>query len=298
MYHVLRKTDRTIHRLSMLLSNPASTDALLGTTSYTLTLLHAILSRLVARHLIAEKSQHAPYASESVYMELVAKIMPSMKALVATIDEHRIFVRLWGLLGLYTWARGLYATPPSPSSATAASKPGEGPQSKPTSGRGRYMRMLAWAQIASLVLFQVLENGAYLASKNILTGPAWSSDLGRQREAKWWMWSCRGWGVFVALELLRLAIQRYSSLSPEIESGTDGVVADGEKEGKLMVEEREKARRERENDWRRDLISNLGYMPLTLHYSMEGGLLPDWAFGILGVAGAGALLADAWAKTA
>jgi hypothetical protein len=278
---ILRKIDRTIHRLAALLSNPASTDALLGTTSYALTLLHAILSRLIARRLLQEKTQHA---RGSLYTSLIANLLPSMKVLVGVIDDHRIFVRLWGLLGLYTWSRVLYATLRSANAATTPTR------------KERFLRTLAWVQIASLVTFQVLENGAYLASKRVLVGSGWEGEGGRQWEARWWMWSCRGWGVFVALELVRLAVQRYS-LSEEEESQAD-VLADGEKEGKLMLEERAKARRERSRDWRRDLISNVGYMPLTAHYSVEGGFLPDWAFGILGVAGAGALLVDAWAKTA
>jgi hypothetical protein len=203
-----------------------------------------------------------------------------MKALVAVIDDHRIFVRLWALLGLYAWARSLCSSPPSPRSPTTATR------------KERFLRLLAWSQIASLVLFQVLENAAYLASKGALTGASWADG---RREARWWMWSCRGWGVFVALELVRLAVGRYSPSEEKADEAR--VLADGEKEGKLMAEEREKARREVERDWRRDLVSNVGYMPLTLHYSVEGGFLPDWAFGILGVAGAGALLVDAWGKT-
>jgi hypothetical protein len=279
--HILNRIDRTIHRLTTLLSNPASTDALLGTTSYTLTLLHAILSRLIARRLIGEKAQHAPNSNESAYTSLIARILPSIKELTSTIDDHRIFIRLWGLLGLYTWARALSSTPISANIGTAPTR------------KERFLRILAWSQIASLVLFQVLENAAYLARKGVLTGPWWADG---RREARWWMWSCRGWGMFVALELLRLAIQRYPP-SQEKEDGAR-VLADGEKEGKLLLEAREKARRERQWDWRRDLVSNIGYMPLTVHYSVEGGLLPDWAFGILGVAGAGALLVDTWAKTA
>jgi hypothetical protein len=49
LYRSLTTADRNVVRLSKLLSSPSGTDTLLCTTSYTLTLLRALLSRLLER---------------------------------------------------------------------------------------------------------------------------------------------------------------------------------------------------------------------------------------------------------
>ena len=56
------------------------------------------------------------------------------------------------------------------------------------------------------------------------------------------------------------------------------MVDDGEKEDKMRKEE------EKLQDWLwwRDLVSNLAYAPMTMHWSMEGGMLSDWGVGALG----------------
>jgi hypothetical protein len=298
--YLARTADRTLVRLSTLLSNPASTDALLGTTSYTLSLIRAILSRLLEHRLatfasaIAEKAEDVLLPGETIiatlpapaHTHLLTQIIGATKALSAVIDDYRVFVRLWGLVGLYMWARSAYHTPsdkndnPSPNKAR----------------KERVLRTLEWAEIASLVGFQVLENGAYLASKGVLTGRAWTGEEGSRKEARWWMWSCRFWAVYVALELARLGIERYYGTAEHdaLTEEEKRALGDGEKEGKLLLEERQRKNRL----WWRDMVSNLGYMPMTLHWSVEEGLLRDWGVGILGVVAGGALLVDAWGKTA
>jgi hypothetical protein len=90
----------------------------LCTTSYTLTLIHALISRLLSRRLaaiaiaIAEKTDGILLPGETLIAsllaltstKLIALIVGSSKALANTIADYRIFVRLWGNVGLYTWA--------------------------------------------------------------------------------------------------------------------------------------------------------------------------------------------------
>ena len=76
------------------------------------------------------------------------------------VGDFRIFVRMWGLAGLYMWARGLWYAP----------------LGKDAGVKENAVRKITWAQIGSLVLFQVLENGAYLASKGVLTSDVWSGE--------------------------------------------------------------------------------------------------------------------------
>lgn len=288
------RIDRILTRLSTLLSSPASTDNLLGTIAYSLDLLHALLSRLLARRLaslaskIAEKADDALLPGETLVASLpvsastalLAQAAGSSKALAGVIGDFRIFVRLWGLAGIYMWARGTLNAPLAHDAST----------------KDRLVRTITWSQIASCALFQVLENGAYLSGKGALTSSAWSGEAGKRRENRWWLWSCRFWAAHVVLELARLGVlQYYWDRSSEAEAGKEKeMVTDGEKEGKML-----QAQRRRESWlWWKDLVGNCAYLPMTLHWSVEKGFLSDWGVGLLGTIASGSLLVDAWRKTA
>ncbi|KAF2264833.1 hypothetical protein CC78DRAFT_532952 [Lojkania enalia] len=286
---ILAKTDITLLRLSHFFSSPTSTDALLCTLSYTLELLHALFSRLLTRYLttlatsLATKADAFLLPGESLIATLptpkstkwLAQAVRSTKSLAETIGDFRIFVRLWGLAGLYTWARSTYAAPLARDARTG----------------DRVVRGVVWAQIASCVLFQVLENGAYLSSKGVLTGEAWAGEAGKVRETRWWVWSSRFWAAHVGLEFVRLwALWRLNRKR----EGEEEKEKDGEKEGKLIREQRKRE----DWVWWRDLVSNVAYFPMTLHWSVEEGILSDLGVGALGAVAGGALLVDAWKQTA
>jgi len=249
--------------------------------------VHALLSRLLERRLadiasdIAEKADGILLPGETLIASLpapastkiIAQIVGSAKALADMIADYRVFVRLWGLVGLYMWAKRMYLAP----------------LPKTSSGENKLLRGLTWAAIASCLGFQVLENGAYLSSKGALTSARWTGDVGKARENKWWLWSSRFWAVYVGCELARLGVMWYHGSR---RSTVD--VDDGEKEDKLRRKE------EQEQDWLwwKDLVSNVAYAPMTLHWSLEEGLLSDWGVGACGMVAGGALLVDAWRKTA
>ncbi len=287
-----RTTDRTLVRLSKLLSTPNGTDVLLCTTSYTLTLIHALLSRVLERKLaniatdIAEKVDGVLLPGETLVAhfpaptgtKLLAQIVGSSKGLAATITDYRIFVRLWGCVGLYTWARGTYYDP-LPETA---------------SKKDKALRKLTWAAIASSIGFQVLENGAYLSSKGVLTSAGWLGEAGKARENKWWIWSSRFWAAYVGVELARLGVIHYYYHEDDVLAEQSG---DGEKEDKLRRQERIRARKLESWAWWKDFASNMAYAPMTLHWSSEQGLLSDWGVSACGMMAGGALLTDAWSKT-
>ncbi|KAF1944730.1 hypothetical protein EJ02DRAFT_77202 [Clathrospora elynae] len=286
-------TDRNLVRLSKLLSTPSGTDALLCTISYTLTLLRTLLSRLLERKLakiatdIAEKADGILLPGETLIAtlptpastKLIAQAVGSSKALADIIGDYRIFVRLWGMVGMYTWARSTYRDP-LPVDA---------------SRKDKVLRSLTWAAIASCVGFQVLENGAYLSSKGVLTTASWTGDVGKAREDRWWLWSSRFWAAYVGVELVRLGVMRYYTSPPPTQMEEFG--GDGEKEDKIRKEET--LRKEQLGNWLwwKDLASNVAYAPMTFHWSMEQGLLSDWGVGACGIVAGGALLADAWRTT-
>ncbi|KAL1596391.1 hypothetical protein SLS60_009037 [Paraconiothyrium brasiliense] len=290
----IRRLDRFLVRFSTILESPASTDALLGTLGYTLELLAALFSRLLTHRLaslastIADKADEMLLPGETLVTtlptapsdKLMSQVAASSRALAALIADFRIFVRMWGIAGLYMWARGLWHSP----LATEA-----GPKEK-------LVRRITWAQIASLVLFQVLENGAYLASKGVLTSEGWSGERGKRKEIAWWIWSSRFWASHVALEIVRVGVLKYYGDGEDVSRKVKETVGDGEKEGKLLIEEKKRERRV----WWRDAVSNVAYMPMTLHWSVEEekGFLSDWGVGLLGAIAGGSLFVDAWEQTA
>ncbi|KAF2734519.1 hypothetical protein EJ04DRAFT_552673 [Polyplosphaeria fusca] len=283
LYRILlrasHRTDTFLTRLTTLLSSPTSTDALLCTLSYTLELLRSLLSQALLSRLnalsTATKTTPLVLPSETPIPSttLLAQAVSSTKALAALLADFRVFVRLWGLLGIYAWGKAVWKAP------TPAA----------LSGKERVLRGLACAQILSCVAFQVLENGAYLASKGVLTGEGWAA-----REGAWWVWSSRFWAVHVGLEGVRLGVLWWASSKERGALGEKGEVGDGEKEGKM---EREGRRRE-DWVWWRDVVSNAAYFPMTMHWSTATGLLSDAGVGALGAVAGGALLVDAWRQTA
>lgn len=287
---IAQSTDRNLLRLSALLSTPNGIDVALCTTGYTLTLVHALGQQILEKQLLAVATDLADKASDvmlpgetliatlptSPSTKLLAQTLGSSKAVADVIADYRIFVRMWGLLSLYTWTRDVYMSP----------------LPKEASQKEKLLRGTTWAAIASCIAFQVLENGAYASSKGMLTSEAWSGDAGKRRESRWWVWSSRFWAAYVGCELLRLVIDR-AYREPPAE-----VVGDGEKEDKLRLEQEKRDLYNQNFTWWKDLISNVAYAPLTLHWSVEEGLLSDTQVGIFGMIAGGALLAGAWRKTA
>lgn len=282
-------TDRNLLRLSALLSTPTGIDVVLCTTGYTLTLVYALGQQVLEKQLaavatdLADKAAAVMLPGETLIAELpasagtklLAQTVGSSKAIADVIADYRIFVRMWGVLGLYTWARDTYLAP----------------LPKEASRKEKLLKGTTWAAIASCVLFQVLENGAYAASKGMLTSEAWAGEVGKKRETWWWVWSSRFWAAYVGCEILRLFIERaYAETRIE-------VVGDGEKEDKLRLEHERRESYNKNFTWWKDLVSNIAYAPMTLHWSVEAGLLSDLQVGVFGTIAGGALLADAWRKT-
>ena len=135
--------------------------------------------------------------------------------------------------------------------------------------------------------YQVLENGAYLAEKGVLVG--WE----RGKVEKWWLWSSRFWAAHVVLDLGRLMRVRMMRQRSELEqrksAGGEGV-GSGEKEEKMVREVGEREGRQ----WWRELVVNLAYAPMTVHWSLPGGLLSEAQVGGLGVLVGVIGLGEAW----
>lgn len=185
----LRTADTTILRLQKLFSTPAGIDVSLSTTYYTLRFIHArLVDRLEKQYekLADDFAKNAAgvlvpgetmVATVEAPRTRLAENCATVKTAAGAISDFRAFTRLWGLLGVYSWARGTYLDPP----------------------RDSVLKAIVWAQIIGGFWYQGLENAAYLVSKGILRGEKWS-----EREAKWYRWSSGFWLVHIVLEAVRM----------------------------------------------------------------------------------------------
>ncbi|KFY76042.1 hypothetical protein V499_04127 [Pseudogymnoascus sp. VKM F-103] len=117
-------------------------------------------------------------------------------------------------------------------------------------------RHIVNAQVLVNTIYQVLENGAYLSSKGVL---GWTAE----KQGKAWMWSSRCWAAHTALEFVRLARER------QVRKRKAVVGEKGEEAVKDLA-------------WRREVWINAGYAPLTIHWSLEGGIISPLTVGLLG----------------
>jgi hypothetical protein len=276
----LSESDRFVTRVLKVIATPGGTDRILCTTTYTFQLVSAIINnrlhsateRLAKQ--IAEKASAALLPGETVIAtiepppiaQFLAQLSSGAKKLATLISDYRIFIRLWGLLGIYAWGKSVYLDPP----------------------KDRVLRWIAYTQVALNACFQTIENRAYLAGKTIIT-----RDISLQLRD--WCWSSRFWCAHTTLEFVRLYRMK------QIWAAEDKAAVQKKKgEGAWWSgDEDAKAKREAEvAGWWKDLIVNGAYYPMTFHWSLEGGLLTEIQIGILGVIAGGTGLREVWRKTA
>ena len=188
--NISMRADRTIAHLQRILATSSGTDSLLQTLQYTLLVLHTQLSRVRDWKLrlfilgIARKASKNLLPGESVLATVQSptnnldNVIAGSKAMSRMISDFRTFTRLWGLLGVYDWAKSTWYSPPE----------------------DRLIRSIVWTQVFAGVGFQWYENLAYLAGKGVLRGERFNA----KKQSLWWEWSSRFWMTHVALELVRL----------------------------------------------------------------------------------------------
>ncbi|KAI1431215.1 hypothetical protein GGR50DRAFT_680558 [Xylaria sp. CBS 124048] len=297
--------DAFLAHLQRCLSTPTGIDTVLLFVCYTSRLSASVLTSLVqpalqrsAQHFITLAASLPPSttllltaeALPSTGVALVLELAKRLKALSAVTSEARTIMRLWGLLGMYFWAKRLIAKSRSQKVPAPAPAPAPGPSSdeksavaKPAAPQDdKFESTLAWSQLAACIVFQALENGAYLTSKGVLSwAPATQARAAR--------WSARFWGSFVGLELVRLA---YESARRGRRTRADKFA------GGKTVALFEQEERDWSDNWRRSLLRNLAWAPLTVHWSLEQGLLPEIAVGALASVPSVLQIRQLWRSTA
>jgi len=194
----------------------------------------------------------------------------SSAALAGLIDDFRCFMRLKGLLGIWSGGVGLYRNPP----------------------KDLVLRVVGAGQITAIAAFQAMENAAYLASKGVIR---WAP----QKIGRWFLWSARFWMVHVMLEFVKLLRVRQlregrakAILDVKVDLGTDEKVKVVEERGK-----EEKMDELAETKWWRDLYVNAAWAPLTVHYSTASVNLSEGTIAFLGAFCGWMSLSKAWEAT-
>jgi len=136
------------------------------------------------------------------------------------------------------------------------------------------LRGVSYGQVVVNITYQYLENYAYLSSKGVL---GWSTE--KQNRA--YIWSSRFWMAHVGLDFVRL----YHEAAKRRNKG----------KGKEGVEDLEESAWRAK--WRRQLVVNSAWAPLTLHWSLEQGLVGDFWIGLLGSVAGIAGLRELWKNT-
>ncbi|KAK4123574.1 hypothetical protein N657DRAFT_534523, partial [Parathielavia appendiculata] len=188
-----------------------------------------------------------------------------LSALSSLLSEARMILRLWALLGMYFWARRLVRATFSSSSSNSSKQPSE-KELPPPPAPGKLGTLLEYVRLALCVIFQSLENGAYLSSRGVLS---WTP----AQQGKAYKWSARFWAAYVGIELGRLAAARFG---PEFRARTA----------------REKSQ------WAKNAARQLAWAPLTLHWGSDKGLVSETTVGLLASIPGVIQMRDLWASTA
>jgi hypothetical protein len=270
-------SNNNINRLTRTLSTATGLDATLATACYTSLFLHTQLPWLSGGLLRASGRRFSTGLSP-------------LKALYATLEDHRIVSRLFGLIPLYTTA------------VEAWRKPHRDPA----------VKALLYASLAAGTVFQVLENVALLTRRGVLNGEG-----AKRREGWLWILSNRIWLAQLGLEILRLARVRQLKYREELGAervmaeekglgdewqGVDGGVADGVAEStqqlmELSTKELVKVQSaELEKKWWRELYLTALSFPLAIHWSFSRGTSPisEALFAGCGMVAGVIGLQDAW----
>ncbi len=211
------------------------------------------------------------------------KMLPAadkMAKMSALISDVRIFNRLWGMLPLFDW---FFANIRDRQSGNYGSI------TNPIPPPPKFERYLNNLKLMALLVFQPLENLAYLGNHKIIS-------MSKKTETKLWNWSSRFWAFYVVLELVRLSKEFFRNLKSD--SSFLNKLGGGKQQTfydqingmtKSVV-----SMKHLPANWYKDLIINLCYLPLTAHWSTERGLISDFTVGALGATAAATSIGPQW----
>ncbi|PWY69133.1 hypothetical protein BO70DRAFT_390220 [Aspergillus heteromorphus CBS 117.55] len=178
---------------------------------------------------------------------------------------------------------------PSPSSSSSKPPPPLHPPSSPSPPSYRTIYILTLLQVLANVVYQALENVAFLASKGVVS-KRWIQRWGGVDA--WYIWSTRAWLGHIVLQFG--VLWRGRVLYGRRFGGGAGA---GDKAEADSEEEEEKRKEIRA--WRKSLVNNLCWAPLCLHWCFEKGIgFPEHLTGLVSFMAGAWDFGDSWARTA
>ncbi|ODQ66662.1 hypothetical protein NADFUDRAFT_50572 [Nadsonia fulvescens var. elongata DSM 6958] len=207
-----------------------------------------------------------------------------LRILSGLISDIRIFNRLWGMIPTAAWSLSTWNSPP----------------------KDKIIKWITWLQIGTIYGFQPLENVAYLMMKKIVrfqfAGTANKEKRNDKLELALWLWSCRFWAAYVLLDFAKLYRNRQlRQLSLTEFNEAQLLKAKSRESEKDISKTKNRKAKLRESEEKAEflhnlglqkradimsLVSNLSYLPLTIHWSLERGCCSDIMVGLLGFFGA------------
>lgn len=280
-------TDAFLAHLQRCLATPSGIDTVLLFICYTSRLTSVALSTLSQTLLLRRSARDIlglllglpptspPGASKrpapSPAAHLAAMLSTRLKNLSGLCSETRTIMRLWGLLGMYfglkRLALKLFAAPPKP--PALGGEKDSAPPPKPR--ESPLVTALAWTQLVNCVVFQALENGAYLSSRGVL---GWAP----AQQARAMQLSVRVLALYTGIELGRLGAGLLAKRGQEAKDG-------GAQDLELAA-------------MKRSMAINMAWAPLTLHWSLEKGLVSEGMIGLLGSVPGVIQISKLWRETA
>ncbi|KAK5997478.1 hypothetical protein PT974_02839 [Cladobotryum mycophilum] len=186
------------------------------------------------------------------------RIGAQLKALSGLLSEARTVNRLWGLLGLYFGLKRLALKSRAKKTDAEASA---------NAGESQFDSLVAYTQVLVLIFYQIFENLSYLGSKKVLNiSPAMQGKLA--------VLSVKCWGGWIGIELARLVVERSRKSGAEVKDAAWS------------------------SSWKKSFLRNLAWAPLTVHWSMPNGPLPDMAVSLLAMYPSTSQMVDLWRQTA
>ncbi|PYI13239.1 hypothetical protein BO99DRAFT_372724 [Aspergillus violaceofuscus CBS 115571] len=280
----LRATDTTIERLDKLTTTAAGTERVLAVTGYLSHALHHLLAsapwlalqtRLSLLARLRRQQRHLAQPSPSKLgsplppppFPTTPNPKPPLLALSALMSETRYTLRLLGLLPLWTWGTATLRSPP----------------------KDRTLYILTLLQVLVNIIYQILENGSYLAAKGILSRrfiDRWGGIV------QWDLWSTRAWFGHIFLQFFVLARERRLRLRREKQK-------EGLDEGGGAADADAHAHAKEIRAWRKSLVNNVCWAPLCLHWCFEKGIgFPEQLTGLVSFMAGAWEVWDSWGGTA
>ncbi|AOW02340.1 hypothetical protein B0I72DRAFT_141444 [Yarrowia lipolytica] len=206
-------------------------------------------------------------------------VADSLGVLSGLISDIRIFNRLWGLVGLISWGISEYDAQQKPLDVN-----------DPYIKYDKAVRVITALQVWSNLFYQPLENVAYLGMHKILP----VSDAAQN---SLWLHSSKLWALHVVLELIRLVVEiRRNVKRQSIEKKAGKTTTTTDTKACNCTKLLPNFLKGLGDQWWRDLVINLAYLPLTAHWSIDGGIVDNLIVGFLGASAAAANVGWKWKK--